>query len=115
MIPTIQYCVGFPYTHREQQALFQLAHAEDAEQGGRYDARSVAINVYTHPWRTAALRAESSCIGTFYFRWGDTPGLWEIEADDGFSLEDLCRELGTLELKALGRLKHGDPTRMTEV
>jgi hypothetical protein len=34
--------------------------------------------------------------------------LWEIETDEGFSLEDLMVELGRLELQALGRVKHGD-------
>lgn len=113
MLPAIEHCVDFPYTRQEQEALFQVARAEDVEQGGRYDARSAAINVYTHPWTTDTLRAESTCMGTFYVRWDDTPGLWAIETDEGFSLEDLCRELGTLELKALGRLKHGDPPRTT--
>jgi hypothetical protein len=34
--------------------------------------------------------------------------LWEIETDEGFSLDDLMQELGRLELQALGRVKHGD-------
>jgi hypothetical protein len=51
---------------------------------------------------------ESDTIGTFYFRWGDTPALWAIETDEGFSLEDLMHELGRLELQALGYVKHGD-------
>jgi hypothetical protein len=34
--------------------------------------------------------------------------LYEIETDEGFSLEDLMQELGRLELQALGRVKHGD-------
>jgi len=37
-----------------------------------------------------------------------------IEAEEGFAAEDLCCALGTLELKALGRLKHGDPPNATE-
>jgi hypothetical protein len=36
------------------------------------------------------------------------PVLWEIETDEGFSLEDLPQELGRLELKAFERVKHGD-------
>jgi hypothetical protein len=39
--------------------------------------------------------------------------LCEIETDKGFALEDLLQELGRLELRALGRVKHGDrPARM---
>jgi hypothetical protein len=34
--------------------------------------------------------------------------LYEIETDEGFTLEDLMRELGRLELQALGYVKHGD-------
>jgi hypothetical protein len=35
------------------------------------------------------------------------PGLCEIEIE-GFTLEDLLQELGRLERKALGHVKHGD-------
>jgi hypothetical protein len=34
--------------------------------------------------------------------------LYEIETDEGFSREDLLQELGRLERKALGVVKHGD-------
>jgi hypothetical protein len=40
-------------------------------------------------------------------RW-DPLVLWEIETEEGFSLEDLMRKLGRLELDALGYVKHGD-------
>jgi hypothetical protein len=36
------------------------------------------------------------------------PGLYEIETDEGFSLEDLMQALGRLELRALGYVKYGD-------
>lgn len=36
------------------------------------------------------------------------PRLYEIETDEGFSLEDLLQELGHMELQALGYVKHGD-------
>jgi hypothetical protein len=39
---------------------------------------------------------------------GEAPMLYEIEVDQGFSLEDLLLELGRLELRALGCVKHGD-------
>jgi hypothetical protein len=54
-----------------------------------------------------APREESETIGTFYVHW-DPPALYEIETDEGFSLEDLMQELGRLELQTLGRVKHGD-------
>lgn len=33
---------------------------------------------------------------------------YEIETDQGFSLTDLLQEFERLELKALGRVEHGD-------
>jgi hypothetical protein len=104
--------VDFPYTRQELEALFRLAHEQDVEKGGRYDARSAAINVWSHHWGHPATREESEIIGTFYVHWAPTPLLYEIETDEGFSLEDLLQELGRLERKALGVVKHGDrPTR----
>jgi len=100
--------VDFHYTRQELEAIFRLANAEDVEKGGRYDARSAAINVWSHHWLNPATRDESDIIGTFYVHWAPTPVLYEIETDEGFSLEDLLQELGRLERKALGVVKHGD-------
>jgi hypothetical protein len=100
--------VEFPYSRQELEALFRLANEEDVERGGHYDARSAAINIWSHHWAHPATQEESDIIGTFYFRWGDTPTLYEIETDEAFSLDDLLQELGRLELKALGVAKHGD-------
>lgn len=100
--------VDFAYTRQELDALFRYAHEHDVEKGGRYDARSAALNVWSHHWANDATREESEIIGTFYVRWSDAPALWEIETDEGFSLEDLMQELGRWELRALGYVKHGD-------
>jgi hypothetical protein len=105
---TTKHPIDFAYTRQELDALFRLAHREDVEHGGRYDARSAAINVWSHHWQHPATREESDIIGTFYFDWAPTPMLYEIETVAGFSLEDLLQELGCLELKALGWVKHGD-------
>jgi hypothetical protein len=104
---TTRHPVDFASTDQELQALFRDAHAHDMEQGGRYDARSAAINVWSHHWLPPATHQESETIGTFDVHW-DPPVLWEIETDEGFSLEDLRVELSWLELQALGRVKHGD-------
>jgi hypothetical protein len=104
---TTRHPVDFPYSRRELGALFRYAHAHDVGKGGHYDARSAAINVWSHHWTHDATREASEIPGSFYFSWEPTT-LWEIETDEGFSLEDLMRELGRLELKALGRVKHGD-------
>ena len=98
---------GLGLPDEELQALFRDAHAHDVEQGGRDDARSAAINVWSHHWTHPATHEESETIGTFYVHW-DPPVLDVIETDEGFGLEDLMQELGRLELNALGRVKHGD-------
>jgi hypothetical protein len=104
---TTRHPVDFPYTRPELDALFQYARDHDVERGGRYDARSACILLWSHHWLNPATRDESDTIGSFYVRWTEPPTLWEIEADEGFSLEDLIVELGRLELAALGRVKHG--------
>jgi Family of unknown function (DUF6166) len=99
--------VDYRYTREELRALFDLAHAEDVERGGRYDAQSGAINIYTHPWTTETMRSESTLMGSLYLAWGQGNRIWRIEIDEGFSREDLLDELGTLEEKALERKIHG--------
>jgi hypothetical protein len=97
-----------PYTRAEQEALFRVAMAEDVEAGGHYDARTSAINCWTHHWLNHATQQESEIFGTFHFRWGERPALVAIRCDEGFDIEDLLQELGRLERKALGVVKHGD-------
>ena len=94
--------VDYPYSREDLRELFETAYAEDVEKGGRYDGRSGAINVYTHPWNDETMRTESTLMGTFYVVWGQGNCIWKIEVDEGFSFEDLLVELGTLEEKALG-------------
>ena len=105
---TIRHPVEFPYTSQEIDALFRLANEEDVEKGGRYDARSAAINIWSHHWQERATWEESDTIGTFYFYWEPTPMLYEIQADGDFDLEARMQELGRLELKAFGWVKHGE-------
>jgi hypothetical protein len=99
--------VDFAYTRQELEALFRYAREHDVERGGHYDARSAAISLWSHHWLNDATRMESETIGAFYVHW-EPPVLWQIETDEGVSLEDLMVELGRLELRALGRVKHGD-------
>ena len=50
-------------------------------------------------------------LDALYVQW-DPPRLYEIETDEGFSLEDLLlQELVRLELNALGRVMHSDVPR----
>jgi hypothetical protein len=105
---TTRHAVDFAYSHQELDALFRCAGAHDVEQGGRYDARSAAINVWSRHWAHLATREESETIATFYVHWAPTPRLYAIETDEGFSLEDLLQALGRLELQAWGSVKHGE-------
>jgi hypothetical protein len=99
--------VDFRYSRDQLQAMFDLARAQDVEKRGRYDARSGAINIYTHPWNTATMQEESTLMGSIYAFWIDENRIWRMEMEEGFSLDDLLVELGTLEEKALGRKVHG--------
>jgi hypothetical protein len=99
--------VEYRYTREDLRALFDAAYEEDVERGGRYDARSGAIHVHTHPWSNETMRAESTIMGTFYAVWGQGNSIWQIELEDGFALEDLLEELGALEEKAIGRRVYG--------
>jgi hypothetical protein len=99
--------VDFPYTRQDLEALFQHAREHDVARGGRYDARSAAIHLYPHHRGHDATKDASETIGTFYVDWTPTPRLYEIVTDEGFTLDDLMRELGRLERHALGAVKHG--------
>jgi hypothetical protein len=98
--------VEYRYTREDLQAIFDLVYEEDVQRGGRYDGRSGTIHVYTHPWDNAMMRLESTRIGTFSAAWGQGNLIWQIETEGGFSLDDLLKELGTLEEKAVGRKIH---------
>jgi len=105
-MPLATYGANFPYAREELFALFACAQAGDVEHGGRYDARGGVLHIWSHPWRTLALRDESTLVGSFYFNWL-TDSLAHIEWDEGFELADLLYELALLEAQALGEVKHG--------
>ena len=50
--------VDLRYSEEELHAIFGRAHA-DVEAGGRYDARSAAINIGSHSWTNDATWEES--------------------------------------------------------
>jgi hypothetical protein len=57
------YEVELRYSEAELHAIFALARTEDVDAGGRYDARSAAINIWSHTWHNKATREESETIG----------------------------------------------------
>jgi hypothetical protein len=46
-------------------------------------------------------------MGSIYVFWAEQNRLWQVEIEEGFSLEELLVELGTLEEKTLGEKVHG--------
>ncbi len=104
---TTRHTVNLRYTRQELLALFDLAEREDVEKGGKYDKRGGAINIWSHSWINDATRHDSETIGTFYVHWLEDNCIYQIVCDEGFSLDDVLLELATLELKALGQVKHG--------
>jgi hypothetical protein len=101
---TTRHPVAFAYTRPELEALLAYACQHDVERGGRCDARSAAINLWSHHWAHPATREASEIIGTFYVRWAPTPTLYAIACEEGFGLDDLLVELGRLEEQAWGRV-----------
>jgi hypothetical protein len=106
-VQSTKYPMDLCYTYEELLALFETAERQDVDNGGRYDRRGAAINVWSHPWTTTATRYDSETIGTFYVHWADENRIYQIECDAGFDLEDLLHELAVLEETALGAGKHG--------
>ena len=104
---TTRYPVDLRSTYDALLALFEAAERGDVEQGGRYDRRGAAINVWSHPWTTDATRHDSETIGTFSVRWADDNCLYQIACDAGFDLADLLHALAVLEETALGSRQHG--------
>jgi hypothetical protein len=105
-MPLTKYRANFLYDRAELFALFACAQAGDVEHGGRYDARSGVLYIWSHPWSTQALRDESTLVGNLSFDWL-SDCLAQIEWDAGFELADLLHELALLEEQALGEIRHG--------
>jgi hypothetical protein len=101
------HLVNLQYKRQELLALFTQAVREDVEKGGRYDARSDVINIWSQPWLPQSLRPTSTIMGTFHCAWGRANTIYQIDTDHGFPVHTLLQELCVLELKALGRVKHG--------
>jgi hypothetical protein len=80
---------------------------QDVETGGRYDARRAALHLWSHCWSNDATRDDPEPMGTFYVRWGEENGIWLIQTEAGYTLDELLQELGRLERIALDHMVHG--------
>ena len=58
------YEVDLRYSEAELRAIFVRAHVEDVETGGRYDARSAAINIWSHSWINEPCASRKLVLGT---------------------------------------------------
>ena len=75
----VRKLVNLSYDGAEQRRIFRHALDLDVDKGGRYDARSAAINVWSRDWGTHEDKALSQILVTLYFAWGNRPRLWAIE------------------------------------
>jgi hypothetical protein len=50
---------------------------------------------------------ESDLMGAFLVRWGESPAVWQIEVQEGWTLAEVLRALGRMEWQALQYVKHG--------
>jgi hypothetical protein len=107
MRSTTTHTVNLQYQRQELRALFTRAVKEDVERGGRYDARSTVIHVWSHPWLPRSMRETSMIMGTFHCLRGKENRIYQIDIDTAFTLPKMLQELCVLELKALGQVKHG--------
>jgi hypothetical protein len=121
---TTRHPVDFPYTRQELEALFRLAHDQDQALGGRYGVRPAAdrsewlpaVCQWTAWWQyqddtTGAMHGhaweESALMGAFLVRWGASPRVWQIDVHEPYTLLEVLRALGRMELQALQYVKHG--------
>jgi hypothetical protein len=120
---TTRHLVDFPSTTADLQAIFRLAHARDQALGGRYGVRPdadrpewlPAVRRWMAWWRyhddaTGAMPGhsweESDLMGAFLVRWGESPAVWQVEVQEGWTLAEVLRALGRMAWQALQSVKH---------
>jgi hypothetical protein len=82
--------------------ILHCAEKNDVSNGGTCDLRISALNFWTHPWTKKALHAESTWVGSLYFKC--TPMfaiLVRAEMNEGFSLEDVLDCWAKLRAEAM--------------
>jgi hypothetical protein len=121
---TARHLVDFPSTTAELQAIFRLAHAHDQALCERYGVRPAAdhsewlpaMRRWTAWWQyhddtTGAMHGHSweasDLMGAFLVRWGESPAVWQIEVQEGWTLVEVLRTLGRMAWQALPSVTHG--------
>jgi hypothetical protein len=87
-------------SHEQAMKAMAYARGHDVERGGQYDARSAAIHIWSHSWRTPELRQSSDLIGSIYLAWNSLhPYLVtkvELHVEAVFTLSDVEQHLELL-------------------
>jgi hypothetical protein len=50
---------------------------------------------------------ESDLMGAFLVRCGEAPAVWQIEVQEGYTLQEVLQALGRMAWQALHDVKHG--------
>ena len=87
--------------------MFTAAYSQDLSKAGRYDLHGSVINVWPGPDAKLHERQKPRPMGAFHFQMRNSSGIWKIQINGRFHLVDVLFVLRELELKALGRVKHG--------
>lgn len=69
------------YTQDQLSAMYHKSAELDVDQGGHYDARIGAINVWSVPWTTIDAKRSSRLLGTMYARPADSGGYRRVEIE----------------------------------
>ena len=89
------------FTKELLQRVFTIAREKDVAYGGLCDARSAAINFWSHPWDTNDNKKRSLVVGTIYVKWNTPNDLsatlykfeWEKEGRSYLEVRDLFDNL----------------------
>lgn len=103
-MPNTRHRVQLQYSKKEVRDLLNAAHRNHIDQGGRYTTKNSSIQIWPQTGSLDAVTKDS--MGTFYFDW-TTLRLGDIECIDAQALSEMLTELGTIEMLAWGKTKHG--------
>jgi hypothetical protein len=98
--PPTRHKVRIVVSHEQAMHGHGLCQRPRRRTWGQYDARSAAINIWSHSWRTPELRQSSDLVGTIHLAWNsphrDLATIVELHVEAGNALSDLERHLELL-------------------
>jgi len=95
------------FTQKLLRRVFDIAREKDVENGGLCDARSAAINFWSHLWDDENEKKRSELLGTIYVRW-NTPNdsnatLYKVGWEEGGSYREIRDIFDNLVMEAHSR------------